>query len=116
MTCYDCSRDTPPPGSTRFFKPALAMTFSSDIYQKPCRSEPANPRLTGLQEIRWGHTNVPSSPVCHEETSCISLGRRSYTGQRAAKVSVVFLVNPEQSQNVLPVLDSATMNSDCLSR
>lgn len=52
---------------------------------------------------------------CHGAT-CISLGRRSYTGQRAAVVSVIFLMNPEQSQNLQPRLGSATMSGDSLSR
>lgn len=46
----------------------------------------------------------------------ISPGRRSYTGQRAAVVSVIFLVNPEQSQNLQSTLGSVIMSGDSLSR
>lgn len=63
----------------------------------------------------WGHRNVPTSPVCHEGHPHLS-GRRLDTGQRAAVVSVIFLVNPERSQNLQPTLGSATMSEDSLSR
>lgn len=33
LTC--CFRDSPPPASALFFKPALLMTYSSDVYHKP---------------------------------------------------------------------------------
>lgn len=50
------------------------------------------------------------------KATCISVGRRSYTGQRTAVVSVIFLVNPGQSQNSQSTLGSATMSGDSLSR